>query len=665
MDAARSNTSLHLRNNNTVVSGTTDCSVASATGHFGRGSGGYGGSGGSMGGYRSEMGPIAEEDEWSAREGSVAGHHHYYPAEPHIAQHCQPDVLSSAFDAARHPAHAPKPSAVGEIDVALYQEMIADADEIASLPEEYVIDARTGERYHLTQEVDHFSEDSRSRREEVEILSVGGHAEPRKSPFGEGRRVHSLLTVLAAVLLAVVGLTLSVRSLSATPHDTVSGRENSKGVYLNFPGHQLYGGGTGGLEGGQGMERRYQLAAGPYATGGSPASDAGHAPAAAMAGFGGGRSGFSSKGAAYRAYDANHPAVLTARPLTSYAPPPNEAGATVILAPQLDQSFMELSVLPYNPQLELPVVLDVPLSGGAAIKSILGGCLKMVQCNERGRDILAREREEWMDDGVNEGRRSMMELVPRNEVRASNIEKGSPDTGSSQKSFDPPLRTELVYTSEYVNVDCSTPEGIDRGVDKGLASANLVDSIYSTNLRDTSRLFAPPVDVRGRAIVVLRDPIERAVAKYNWLSGIDEKVKEMTLEQFASGGYIEDNILTRALVGKRPDDVLSHKDLILAKEMLKRKFVVGLFDRMDESIARLESFFGWKIGDGARVCQQRQVGLVMTKEYNKVIPPAAGSAERRVLMERVGLDAELYEYARFLYDYQGRVLFGLGGVASS
>lgn len=59
---------------------------------------------------------------------------------------------------------------------------------------------------------------------------------------------------------------------------------------------------------------------------------------------------------------------------------------------------MDLSVLPYNPRLEMPVVWDVPLSGNVAIQSVFGKCLWLVQCKKRGKDILRREREIWEEE---------------------------------------------------------------------------------------------------------------------------------------------------------------------------------------------------------------------------------------------------------------------------
>ena len=64
----------------------------------------------------------------------------------------------------------------------------------------------------------------------------------------------------------------------------------------------------------------------------------------------------------------------------------------------------------------------------------------------------------------------------------------------------------------------------------------MADVIYSPDLHDVARLFAPPVQAYGRGVVIVRNPIERAVAKYEWLRVIDDDVMKMTLEEFAKSG---------------------------------------------------------------------------------------------------------------------------------
>lgn len=130
--------------------------------------------------------------------------------------------------------------------------------------------------------------------------------------------------------------------------------------------------------------------------------------------------------------------------------------------------------------------------------------------------------------------------------------------------------------------------------------------------------------------------------------------------------YLEDNIYTRTLVNKRnTDHILNAKDLAEAKEILNRKFVVGIYERLEESLERFETLFGWNLSSDNinrmhTTCRHQVVSKTMAREYNlNAVVPAKDSLAYMALVEKTSLDLELYEYARFLYDYQGRVLFGV------
>lgn len=122
--------------------------------------------------------------------------------------------------------------------------------------------------------------------------------------------------------------------------------------------------------------------------------------------------------------------------------------------------------------------------------------------------------------------------------------------------------------------------------------------------------------------------------------------------------YLGDNVMTRSLSNKGKDDILTNIDLAKAKEILKRKVLVGLYDRMNESIDRFESFFGYRVGNDAHACQEAEVGL--TSEKQKVeVPTNENSPALTALMRKNMMDMELFQYARFLYDYQGHAIFGI------
>lgn len=170
--------------------------------------------------------------------------------------------------------------------------------------------------------------------------------------------------------------------------------------------------------------------------------------------------------------------------------------------------MMDVSHLPYNPVREIPVFWDVPMTGGPRVQYVFGHCLKLVQCSEAGEELLSRQ----------------------SEVHGE----------SSSLEYNPPLKVEFIHSSTYANVDCSTSTGIDRAISQDLATSNMVDVIYSPNIMDVARLFLPPVEAYGRGIVLIRDPVDRILALYEYLNvakhGDSNGVNKMSLEQFVRSG---------------------------------------------------------------------------------------------------------------------------------
>lgn len=135
-----------------------------------------------------------------------------------------------------------------------------------------------------------------------------------------------------------------------------------------------------------------------------------------------------------------------------------------------------------------------------------------------------------------------------------------------------------------------------------------------------------------------------------------------SLSHHMIAGYLEDNILTRTMSYKtNKDEVLTTSDLTLAKKVLKQKFIIGLFDEIEDSMKRFETFFGFNaLNSGLEVqrCQQNEIDGIMERYYNKLEMPNDNEAVL-ALMEKNSFDLQLYDYARYLYEYQGVALFGI------
>lgn len=589
------------------------------------------------------------------------------------------------FDNQSYTSHNSSKSATQEINISEYQEEIPNGDETSSLPDDYYDDNSYNTCFRRKNASDTTVSTTTGGNESsiVEMIPTSSPPLPPFSPFSRKRRWYSLVSIFAAFSLAVIGLKLSIDSLSS-PHPT----SNSK-VSSFIPGYQ-FGGGLGGLTAGQERERKMDLAYNQYGMHLSqpqqqqsavlqlrqPEFGGRTVPGALNYNIQGPSDPFQGFGAPqFNSEYANAPkqgsmlAGLSSAPLTSYIPPPSnpEDGivssssftqTTIIIEPMFHGSLMELSVLPFNPRTERAVVWDVPLSGGGSLQAIFGSCLHLVQCNHY--------------DGIQkiaastDSKRSLLEVVPRDDVEAAIAQSNSFDKVESlepEKPFrppteeDPPLKTEFQRFSTYVNVDCSTPEGVDRGIAHDLAESDLVDVFYSANPYDLARLFSPPRQVYGRGVVMLRNPIQRAVATYKRLQIKNpDMIGDMTLEQFAKSDLIPDNFLTRTL-SKNMNAPLTEDDVSLAKEVLKRKFVVGMYDRYEESVLNFEAFFGWKLNDSIKLCQSKVIQREMDSGYNKFDTLPYDNVYAAIA-EKNREDIGLFKFAEYLYDYQRRALFG-------
>ena len=126
-----------------------------------------------------------------------------------------------------------------------------------------------------------------------------------------------------------------------------------------------------------------------------------------------------------------------------------------------------------------------------------------------------------------------------------------------------------------------------------------------------------------------------------------------------------DNPLTRSLSGNRQSQ-LEKSDLEVAKEILKRKFIIGLYDRLQESIEKFELFFGWHLDANAQSCQYNELQREAHAHFNryakdignsKEVHPGLTTEALESILSKNKIDLLLFDYSRFLFDYQGRVLF--------
>merc|ERR1712232_546119 len=126
--------------------------------------------------------------------------------------------------------------------------------------------------------------------------------------------------------------------------------------------------------------------------------------------------------------------------------------------------------------------------------------------------------------------------------------------------------------------------------------------------------------------------------------GFQPGLKNITLEQYAESNWVENNYMTRMLTSKS-GGALQRSDIDLAKEILRRKCLVGIFDddRLNDSLQRFEKFFGWNLYSDAVSCQKRNLELGASNYEYPHLPPETFAYT--LLLRQNKFDMELFGYA--------------------
>ena len=129
----------------------------------------------------------------------------------------------------------------------------------------------------------------------------------------------------------------------------------------------------------------------------------------------------------------------------------------------------------------------------------------------------------------------------------------------------------------------------------------------------------------------------------------------MSFEEYAKSKYAENNWMVRYLSGKTSGEV-TNDHLSVAKEVLRRKFVIGLMDKKEESSKRIGQFFAPKWDPNGEGMGEGCLSMVINDAEPKSTIKE-GNQAWNLLVWQNKLDMKLYEYAQQLFAQQGEDLF--------
>lgn len=245
-------------------------------------------------------------------------------------------------------------------------------------------------------------------------------------------------------------------------------------------------------------------------------------------------------------------------------------------------------------QEQVPFFWHIPRTGGATMAQAFGECLGLTLASS-----------------------------------ASSIPSSSQSSASFQNIFygnegeQQPLVVLRHEESKYVNVNLDTDDGIRRAKELQILQQRdennerlLVNVVISPSVYTTSKiLFAfseqlstsnPLLPPKGQLFTMIRHPVEREISYFYDLksSSMDRplqmgkeeeeaKIARHELSDWLKSSSFLDNIMVRSLINNFDQSyIVTVQDLLVSKEVLRRKCLVGLLEEKGSSWRRMRKYFG-------------------------------------------------------------------------
>ena len=324
---------------------------------------------------------------------------------------------------------------------------------------------------------------------------------------------------------------------------------------------------------------------------------------------------------------------------------------------------------PFDKTKETPVLWKLMRTGNVSLLPYLSDCLNLVLASEVGVTL---------SDGTESNSGAFHQLMQA--------------TGQEQVS-DLRIVT-LPSERRYVNVDTTTVEGLQKAKEVGLISSGLADVVVSPYFQEATTTLFENTDKKARFFTVMRHPVEKVVSKFYFLkvsqiikqlvkvysfsilylyadsklqktsidSGKNAWIQNMSLLEYINSDYLESNFMVRNLINKKTE-ILSRDDIEAAKQILAKKFLVGLSDKMSETMERIRLYFDWQAADHMRLgmmhraedCKAQYLKESHVQSHKVDYNPLDESSEEwQILWKKNWADLALYEYvSEVLFKEQG------------
>ncbi len=248
-------------------------------------------------------------------------------------------------------------------------------------------------------------------------------------------------------------------------------------------------------------------------------------------------------------------------------------------------------------------------------------------------------------------------------------------------------------STNHLNVDISTESGILRAKNLGLVQSHIPQLIFSPLFDESTKLLFDGED-QGIMFAMFRHPIDRVVSlfyylqKATWEPTYNPSLANMTLLEYVNSPLVEANFVVRSLVNKFTEP-LSPADLDVAKEILRRKCIIGIVEEFNDSVQIFEESL--HLEPNMRVYVEQEAEFNSRQDYVSTCvdnlkkggsaAPGGDSAatgglganvnrhshgkihedseEYKILARKNGWDMTLWTYIRQLYNEQKEILNSL------
>jgi hypothetical protein len=156
------------------------------------------------------------------------------------------------------------------------------------------------------------------------------------------------------------------------------------------------------------------------------------------------------------------------------------------------------------------------------------------------------------------------------------------------------------------------------------------------------------------AFTILNHPVLRVQNVFLYRNEHGSDSERLSLAEYLESPVHIDNWVVRSLTNDKSGE-LTEDHFLIAKGILSRKFLIGIAEYFEETLRRLETYYGLKNQDDGGECVRRNSKQLEGTFRSSTF--ARGSEEWNLIAKKEEFDVMLYYYALELFNKQATTMF--------